>query len=218
MSSSPNGDGTGRSGSYGQHGGASPVDRAGVWLSSVAVRRHANFAGARFADIGCGFDATFARTQLDVADTAILVDLMLADDLKRHPKVRALEGSIPEVLPTIESGSVDVTLCLSVLEHLWDPVAALRELHRITADGGVVLVNVPTWLGKRALELSAFRLGLSPAEEMDDHKWYFDPSDLWPLLVRAGFRPSNISCRRHKLGLNTFAACRVDRGRGDRDG
>jgi hypothetical protein len=69
---------------------------------------------------------------------------------------------------------------------------------------------VPSWLGKRALEFSAFRLGLSPAEEMDDHKYYFDPKDLWPLLVRAGFRPSNIRCFRHKFRLNTFAICRVD--------
>ncbi len=74
---------------------------------------------------------------------------------------------------------MDVTLCLSVLEHLWDPETALRNLRRVTAPGGVVLVNVPTWQGKRALELSAFRFGLSPAEEIDDHKWYFDPRDLW---------------------------------------
>jgi hypothetical protein len=50
---------------------------------------------------------------------------------------------------------------------------------------------------------------LSPAIEMDDHKCYYDPRDLWPMLVLSGFRPSGISCRRHKLGLNTFAACRV---------
>jgi hypothetical protein len=43
---------------------------------------------------------------------------------------------------------------------------------------------------------------------MDDHKAYYDPRDLWPLLVRAGFRPSDIRCFRHKFGLNTFAECR----------
>jgi hypothetical protein len=44
---------------------------------------------------------------------------------------------------------------------------------------------------------------------MDDHKRYYDPRDLWPLLVDAGFRPSAIRCRRHKFTLNTFAVCRV---------
>ena len=74
--------------------------------------------------------------------------------------------------------------------------------------GGVCAVNVPSWLGKRALEYSAFKLGLSPAEEMDDHKMYYDPRDLWPLMVRAGFCPHAIRCFRHKFGLNTFAVCR----------
>jgi SAM-dependent methyltransferase len=186
-----------------------PIDRLGVWLSSVAVRRRAEFRGARVGDFGCGFDARLVRTQLEAVRSAVLVDVALAPDLVRNSKVTAIEGSIPDVLPTIAPSSLDVTLCLSVLEHLWDPEPALRELRRVTAPGGVVLLNVPTWRGKVALELSAFRLGLSPAAEMDDHKWYFDPRDLWPLLVRAGFKPSEIRCRRHKLGLNTFAVCRV---------
>ena len=44
---------------------------------------------------------------------------------------------------------------------------------------------------------------------MDDHKRYYDPRDLWPMLVAAGLRPSGIRCFTHKGGLNTFAACRV---------
>ena len=100
-------------------------------------------------------------------------------------------------------------LCVSVLEHLWNPDVALAEFHRILSPAGICVVNVPSWRGKRFLELSAFRLGLSPAEEMDDHKRYFDPRDLWPLLVQAGFLPHGIRCYRHKLGLNTFAACRA---------
>jgi SAM-dependent methyltransferase len=198
-----------RTGAYGQHRAPTPVDRFGVWLSGVAVRRHAGFDGVRLGDFGCGFDASLARTQLSAVRSALLVDLALADDLKAHPKVTAIEGPLPEVLPNVEPASLEVVLCLSVLEHLWEPDDALRELRRVTAPGGVVLINVPSWRGKSALELAAFRLGVSPAEEMDDHKRYYDPRDLWPLLVRAGFLPSHIRCHRHKFGLNTFAVCRV---------
>jgi SAM-dependent methyltransferase len=198
-----------RTSSYGQHRAPTPVDRLGVWLSTVAVRRHGRFAGRRVADLGCGFDAAFASTVLDVAASVVLVDVALADRLKVHPKVTAVEGSLPDVLPTLADASLDVVLCLSVLEHLWEPEEALGHIRRVLAPGGVALLNVPSWRGKRFLELSAFRLGLSPADEMDDHKRYYDPRDLWPLLVAAGFRPSRIRCRRHKLGLNTFAACRV---------
>jgi SAM-dependent methyltransferase len=202
---------TTRTGSYGQHTGSTPVDRFGVWLSSVAVRRHGEFAGRRLADLGCGYNAAFTRTVLDQTASALLVDLALADDLKHHPRVEAIEGSLSDVLPTIDSRSLDTVLCLSVLEHLWKPQEALTEIRRIVAPGGIVLLNVPSWRGKAFLELAAFRLGVSPAEEMNDHKCYYDPRDLWPMLVRAGFQPREIHCRRHKFGLNTFAVCRVPR-------
>jgi SAM-dependent methyltransferase len=202
---------TTRTGSYGQHARSTPVDRFGVWLSTVAVRRHGEFAGRRVADLGCGFNAAFTRTVLDQASSTLLVDLALADDLKRHPRVEAIEDTLSGALPTIESSSLDTVLCLSVLEHVWEPQETLTQIRRILAPGGVALLNVPSWRGKPFLELAAFRLGVAPAEEMDDHKRYYDPRDLWPMLVRAGFRPRQIHCRRHKFGLNTFAVCRVPR-------
>jgi SAM-dependent methyltransferase len=164
----------------------------------------------RVGDFGCGFNATFVRTILGDLEHAVLVDVALAEDLKRDSRVTAIEGTLPDPLAQIPDESLDVVLCISVLEHLWDPLATLIEARRTLAAGGACLVNVPSWRGKWFLEFSAFRLGLSPACEMDDHKAYFDPRDLWPLLVRAGFAPHGIACYRHKFGLNTFAACRVD--------
>jgi SAM-dependent methyltransferase len=196
---------------FGQRLSPTVVDRFGVWLSARALRQEVDsFAGKRLGDFGCGYDAVFARSVLDEVASAVLIDVALADDLKAHGRVTAIEGQLPGVLADLPDRSLDVTLCISVLEHLWDPLAMLQELHRLTAAGGVCLINVPSWQGKRFLELSAFRLGLSPAEEMDDHKRYYDPRDLWPLLVSAGFVPHAITCHRHKFGLNTFAACRVD--------
>lgn len=198
-----------RKGSYGQHRKATPVDRFGVWLSSRAVIKHASFAGKRFADLGCGYEARFARTQLDASAGALLVDIALADDLKADPRVTAIEGGLPAALAGQPDASRDIVLCLSVLEHLVEPQDALGEIRRLVAPGGVALINVPSWRGKWFLETAAFRLGVSPAEEMDDHKAYYDPRDLWPMLVRAGFRPQQIRCHTHKFGLNTFAVCRV---------
>jgi SAM-dependent methyltransferase len=198
-----------RNRAYGQGVELSTVDRFGTWLSAVAVRRHATFAGLRVADLGCGYDARLARQVLPRVRTMLLVDVALAEDLQRHPKVRALVGPIEAILPGIADESLDLVLCLSVLEHLDEPQPALDAFRRILAPGGRALINVPSWRGKPWLELSAFRLGRSPAVEMDDHKRYYDPRDLWPMLVRAGFRPSAITCRRHKFGLNTFAVCRV---------
>jgi SAM-dependent methyltransferase len=200
---------TRREGAYGQHRDPSLVDRFGVWLSTRRFRRAVpEFSGKRVGDFGCGYEAAFSRTLLDRAAELVLIDVALAPDLSERAGVRAIEGALPEALGQIENESLDVVVLNSVLEHLWEPERTLAELHRIAAPGGIVLVNVPSWRGKRFLELSAFRLGTSPAEEMDDHKAYYDPRDLWPMLVRAGFRPRDIRCFRHKFGLNTFAECR----------
>lgn len=185
------------------------VDRFGVWLSARQIRKYTGpLAGKQLGDFGCGYHAAFARTVLPVLDSAVLVDCALAQDLKSHPKVTALEGVLPGVLAQIPSASLQVVLCISVLEHLWNPLEAVQECFRIVRPGGICLFNVPSWRGKRFLEYSAFRLGLSPKDEMDDHKAYYDVKDFGPLLVRAGFLPSNIRCFSHKFGLNTFAVCR----------
>lgn len=203
----------GREEAFGQTGALSPVDRLGIWLSARRVRKSAgSLAGRRIGDIGCGYHATLVRQLLPSVASAVVVDLALAPDLLTKQRVTAHEGHLPEVLDSVPDASLDVTLCISVLEHLWEPEVVLRHLRRITAPGGVVLINVPSWRGKFFLELSAFRFSLSPAEEMQDHKAYYDPRDLWPLLIRAGFLPREVACRRYKFGLNTFAVCRVSEG------
>lgn len=197
--------------SFGQSGDNSLVDRFGVWLSQRQIRRTVgSLAGRDVGDFGSGYDAATMRLYLGVVRSATVVDVSLAPDLKAIPNLTAIEGPLPEVLSVLPAASLDVVLCMSVLEHLWEPELALREFRRLLRPGGVCAVNVPSWRGKRLLEYSAFKLGRSPAEEMDDHKNYYDPRDLWPLLVRAGFKPRLIRCFRHKFGLNTFAVCRTD--------
>ena len=194
---------------YGQNYSPTFVDRFGVWLSARQIRRYTgSLAGKRLGDFGCGYHASFVRSVLPELEEAVLVDSALAPDLKKQARIRAVEGILPAVLEQVPSASLDIVLCVSVLEHLWNPGAALEACFRIVRPGGLCLFNVPSWRGKWFLEFSAFRLGLSPRDEMDDHKVYYDTKDFWPLLVRAGFLPSNIRCFSHKFGLNTFAVCR----------
>jgi SAM-dependent methyltransferase len=195
---------------YGQGHQPSMADRCGIWLSARQIRRYAGpLAGKHLGDLGCGYNATFVRSALPELGHAVLVDLALSPELKNSPKVTAIEGVLPEALSQVRSGSLDILVCINVLEHLWDPHTVLQECVRVVRPGGTCIFNVPSWRGKRFLEYSAFRLGQTPKCEIDDHKAYYDVKDFWPILVRAGFRPSNIQCFRHKFGLNTFAACRV---------
>ena len=43
---------------------------------------------------------------------------------------------------------------------------------------------------------------------MNDHKRYYDRRDLWPMLIEAGFAPSDVKIKYHKFRLNLFARAR----------
>ena len=197
-----------RRGAFGEHR-TSPVDRCGVWLSRRAIRRWLPArSGLRALDLGCGYHATLLRALQARLAEGVGVDLRVSDEARSVAGLSFREGTIEHQLPPLPSNRFDVVMLISVLEHLDEPLAVLEQARRVLAPGGVLLVNVPTWWGKGLLELSAFRLGTSPAEEMDDHRMYYDKRDLWPLLVKAGFRPRDLRLRYHKLGLNLFAVAR----------
>lgn len=200
-----------RSESYGQ-AGMSVVDRFGVWLSRRPVAAVARkYQQPAVLDLGCGYDATLLRWLVGTTGgTGVGVDVRVSDAARATPRMAFYEQPIEEALPLLAGRQFDVILLVSVLEHLWDPQAVLAACRPLLRPGGSLVVNVPNWLGKVLLEFSAFRLGTSPAAEMDDHKMYYAKRDLWPLLVRAGFRPSAIRMRYHKFGLNLFAVARAE--------
>jgi SAM-dependent methyltransferase len=196
--------------SYGEHG-VTWVDRFGVWLSQRAIRRWLpEGEKLRVLELGCGYRATQLVALRDRMEHGTGVDFKIAPELKTLAGFTFREGTIEESLPQLAESAFDVVLVISVLEHVAEPLALLARARRLLRPGGVLLVNVPTWRGKTFLEFSAFRLGLSPKVEMDDHKMYYDKRDLWPLLVRAGFKPSRLRLRYHKFGLNLFAVASVD--------
>jgi SAM-dependent methyltransferase len=191
--------------SYGQRR-LTPADRLGVWLSARAIRRCLpGRADLEVLELGCGYHAAQLTSLNQTIKRGIGVDFHISPDLKTRERFTFYEGSIEETLPKLDDQSVDVVMLISVLEHLADPHFVLQSAWRLLKPSGLLLINVPTWVGKRLLELSAFRLGLSPKLEMDDHKMYYGKRDLWPILVRAGFKPSLIGLRYHKFGLNLFA-------------
>jgi SAM-dependent methyltransferase len=191
--------------SYGQQG-LSLADKFGVWLSQRAIRRHLPARNnLEVLELGCGYRATQLIALEPKLKRGIGVDFQIAPELHALESFAFHEGTIEEALPKLASERMDVVMLISVLEHLAEPDSVIQAAWRLLRPSGLLLINVPTWLGKRFLEFFAFRLGLSPKVEMDDHKMYYGKRDLWPILVRAGFKPSQIRLRYHKFGLNLFA-------------
>jgi 2-polyprenyl-3-methyl-5-hydroxy-6-metoxy-1,4-benzoquinol methylase len=185
------------------------VDRLGVWLSERAISRELpDRSNLEVLELGCGFRARQLVALESRLQRGVGVDFQVDPQLSSRDNLTFYQGTIEETLPKLQTQTFDAVLLISVLEHLSDPLFVIESVGGLLKPSGVLLINVPTWRGKAFLEFSAFRLGLSPKIEMDDHKMYYDKRDLWPLLVRAGFKPSLIKLRYHKFGLNLFAVAR----------
>jgi SAM-dependent methyltransferase len=192
--------------SYGQHG-LSLVDQLGAWLSARAIRRYLPKGNdLEVLELGCGYHAAQLVALKPKLKRGIGIDFQIAPELYTLERFTFHQGAIEEILPKLGSEMLDVVMLISVLEHLAEPQFVIQSAWRLLRHSGLLLINVPTWLGKRFLEFSAFRLGLSPKVEIDDHKMYYGKRDLWPILVRCGFKPSQIRLKYHKFGMNLFAA------------
>ncbi len=86
--------------------------------------------GLRVLDVGCGVKPYFPF--FSGASEYVGVDL------PGNPHAD-LVGSA-EQLP-VDDGAFDIVLCVQVLEHVDDPAAVIRELHRVTRPGGRVLLS-----------------------------------------------------------------------------
>jgi SAM-dependent methyltransferase len=101
------------------------------WLREQAREAHDELGPYRLLDIGCGekpYEPLFTP----------YVSSYIGVDPVENP--RAEVRGAAEALP-LEDASADVTICIQVLEHVDDPAAVVRELHRVTAPGGRVLLS-----------------------------------------------------------------------------
>jgi ubiquinone/menaquinone biosynthesis C-methylase UbiE len=97
----------------------------------------------RILDVGCGTGANayaFAR----IAPTFGVDASMDALHFCQNRGIETLTLSPVEELP-FDFRSFDIVTALDVLEHTDDDLTSLREIHRVTKDGGLVLITVPAY-------------------------------------------------------------------------
>ena len=200
-----------RTHSFGQNHKKSVLDHLGIWLSTRRIVRLIKANDVQvMGDFGCGFNAGLAMETRRLVAKSVIVDVALDQELIESAEFDSYVGILPDVLESVPKHSLDLVVMNSVLEHLDYPVETLETIRRILKPGGILFINVPSWFGKIFLEFAAFRLSLSPAAEMEDHRRYYNRRELWLELRRSGFLPSKMKVRRHKLGMNVFAIATVE--------
>ncbi|MCC7012753.1 MAG: class I SAM-dependent methyltransferase [Planctomycetes bacterium] len=106
--------------------------------SARALREYgARYFKGRLVELGCG-DKNKQLLLGDLVSEYIGVDH--ADCIHDHTNIDILASAYATTLP---DDSFDCALCTAVLEHLEEPLDALREAHRILKPQGVALYTVP---------------------------------------------------------------------------
>lgn len=99
---------------------------------------------ATILEVGCG-DGSFTRNLAEHSSRVTAVDIsaaQIARNARAHPEIKFQQHDVAQPLP-FAAETFDVIWCSEVLEHLFDPGFAVREMHRVLAPGGRLLVTVP---------------------------------------------------------------------------
>jgi SAM-dependent methyltransferase len=100
------------------------------WLRDEAERARGREPKPRLLDVGCGakpYEPFFAGAVAEYVGVDVA-----------NPAAE-LEGTVEEI--PVPDGSFELVLCTQTLEHAEDPPGAVRELRRVVAPGGRVLLS-----------------------------------------------------------------------------
>jgi SAM-dependent methyltransferase len=138
-------------------------------------------------EVGCG-DASFTKSLAECSPRVTAIDIsadQIALNARAHPEIAFIQHDVAERFP-FEDETFDVIWCSEVLEHLFDPGFALREMHRVMTTGGKLLITVPYHGLFKNVLIALFRWDEHFAPD-NPHIRFFTRNTLGHLVASAGF-------------------------------
>lgn len=152
------------------------------------MRRHLR-PGMAVADLGCGhggllrelrlLDSTLKLSALDLSPVRV------SNARERVPDAEVRVGDI-EDLPFADA-EFEAAFATEVMEHLPDPVKALREIWRVLKPGSWLLVSLPNRDWFHFDDYQASRIRFQP---VDDH--FYRVGEFEAILGQAGFKINKV--------------------------
>ena len=142
--------------------------------------------GGEILDVGCA-----AGFFLDVAQKrrwrtrGVELSAYASSYAREQFKLDVFTGMLDEA--KFPPASFDVVVMDDVIEHVPDPLAVMREVHRILKPGGIYSLNTPNaggWL-RKVMRRKWFHF-------KEDHLFYFSHATMDRALRSAGFKPLQI--------------------------
>jgi SAM-dependent methyltransferase len=106
----------------------------------------------------------------------------------------------------IRDNTVQLILCLDVLEHVENDLAATHEMYRVLEDRGTAILTFSCW-GNSGPSKTPSEAGLSEWHLNMDGTWtarcyrYYTNQSALSLLNNAGFKALLVSCTDSRLGV-----------------
>jgi 2-polyprenyl-3-methyl-5-hydroxy-6-metoxy-1,4-benzoquinol methylase len=142
-------------------------------------------------DIGCGWDARLLKTVKPYIKQGKGIDFKAP--LIHEDNIQTFSVKLDKELP-FQDQSFDFITMLAVLEHIENDLDILKECARLLRPGGGLLITVPSWYAKPILEFLAYRLHVVNANEIRDHKRYYNRLDIEKLVKNV----SPLTCVEHR--------------------
>jgi 2-polyprenyl-3-methyl-5-hydroxy-6-metoxy-1,4-benzoquinol methylase len=146
--------------------------------------------GARVLDVGCSTGNFGQALEQLKGCTVVGVDLNEEDILEANERITAayvFDITGPGALELL--GTFDVVVFADVIEHLPDPRAALRAVHALLNDGGIVVYSIPH-MGHLSVRLDLLE-GRFPYAELGlldrTHLHFYDRHEVHDVFANAGF-------------------------------
>lgn len=178
-----------RCGHAGSYFDGDSLDRL-VSMSLLESIRHYKPKG-KFLEVGCAGGAFLnAAKNIGYDVSGVEYSEVAANFARTTFNVNVVTGDLH--VAKFSSGIFDVVFMGDVLEHLPNPVATLKEINRITASGGLLVILVPAQTNTlfSRLGLAIYRLlGKKATVNLPPyHLFEYRSDSLETLLRRSGFR------------------------------
>ena len=176
------------------------------WANSYGMRKRCRYvtkhvAAGALLDVGCAA-GTFLLAMRSTGDwtvTGVELNAEVARQTRERYGLDVIAGTLEDA--HLAPAQFDAVTMWDVLEHVYDPVATLREIHRLLKPGGILVIRVPNLSSWDARLFGCAWAGYDAPR----HLYFFNPATLTALLEQSG-----LEVKAHSTAISNYMVFALD--------